>query len=201
VRIAELIRVEDETGKFTEDEMLALLTFIQNDLLSAEQDWTWLPVIRIHKQRGDCLGTWDVKIESNESGISVDAVIYLNCNLCYFLSSEERMEELKHILAHEYGHHWTLIYLLVSGQMRHYFSDRLPDEYYNLRNLDKESYAPNYDLEWERCDKEIIAEDYKVLFAPHPFNASHQIIEEYDPTLTYPSQEIADYIRSLGNLV
>jgi hypothetical protein len=102
------------------------------------------------------------------------------------------MDSFKRTLAHEYGHHWTMFYMLRNNHISH-IVDRLPDEYYRLRGLNQEKYYPAT-TPWFTCDREVIAEDYRVLFAPLPYNQDHLFLQQQ---VASPNLEVNSYIRNL----
>lgn len=190
------IQIEDQTKKFSQAELDELRNFITNELLSTEEELEWLSKIIIRDDiRASYSGYWKAKFHVNpENPDEIDgiaAVIILNH---FHLRTLKR---LKSTLAHEYGHHWTLTYLAVSQGMD-YMRHRMPVEYYQLRGLDEHNYAHDYSKGWYYCDKEVIAEDYRVLFAPSPHNQEHRIAINSGSQLASPSEEIREYIRKLA---
>ncbi len=185
------MQVIDHTGKFSQVDLNELVHFVNNELLS-NIETQWL-VIRIRDDgRTDYYGYWTAQFifddQNQINGIS--AIIVLN----YFYL--KTIDTLKETLAHEYGHHWTLSYLAVN-QGINYTNQHLPRKYYQFRGLNKRDYAHDYSKGWEKCDKEIIAEDYRVLFAPHPYNQNHEIVVNSDGKLKTPNQQIKEYIKNL----
>jgi hypothetical protein len=197
------MHIKDDSGILSAEELDQLCRFIQDHLLSSYKDRAWLGKIRVHSIHSDYDGTWDarIRLDSNDQIIELVAVISLNIYRFRGLDPQTRLSELMRVLAHEYGHHWTLIYLIASQRMTDYFNERLPAEYYRLRGLNDRNHSCNYSLGWLRCDKEIIAEDYRVLFAPHPCNQDHQMVEHPEMQIAAPNQSIAGYIQSLDQLV
>jgi len=190
------LRVEDKTGNFSPDELQELVDFIHNDLLSTPTEANWLDVIKILYTRSSYRGYWRFGERYDRSGqkiTGIAAVIILNN---YYLKTIEAMKE---VLAHEYGHHWTLSYALVYQKIIDIWKERMPKEYYQCRGLNEKDYACDYSKTWYRCDKEIIAEDYRVLFAPAPYNENHRIVNADDSQLIMPSMQVKDYIQNLQN--
>ncbi|NET56870.1 MAG: hypothetical protein F6K47_12115 [Symploca sp. SIO2E6] len=186
------VRIEDETGKFSPADLDELRNFITNELLSTQEELEWLDVIRIRNLEFGPFGYWTARFHFNPDNPdeidSIAAVIVLN----YFYL--KTLKQLKKTLAHEYGHHWTLTYLAVNQGIVDYMKQRIPVEYYQLRGLNEQDYAHDYSKGWCNCDKEVIAEDYRVLFAPSPHNQEHRMVNQLDP----PSDEIREYIRKLA---
>jgi len=195
-----MLQIEDNTGKFTPAELKEIVNFIVNDLLSNNLDIDWLGVIRIREDaRSGYEGYWKFKLhldaENKIDGIV--AVIVLNYYYVKFLEPQQRLDALKTVLAHEYGHHWTLSYLTVY-QSLDVWNERMPSEYYQIRGLNNQDYAHNYSQGWNKCDKEIIAEDYRSLFSPAPYNENHQMGTSCGGTLEPPNQEVKTYINNLN---
>lgn len=166
-------RIEDFSNQYTLEELESLSDFVEQELrLSSPIELAWLDVIEIRdlglNTNGDWYGQYD------DDAQTFKAIIRLN----YLVLGT--IEQLQRILAHEYGHHWTLSYLAVHHNLRIY-KERLPRTYYKIRGLSEEHciYSPQQIRtfeDWMRCDKEIIAEDYRVLFSPHPHNQDHQMV-------------------------
>jgi hypothetical protein len=185
------------TELFTDEDIQALRNFIQHEILSQEIDRNRLAKIIISEDGKGCgyRGYWKPRfIPANDSDqiVNLKAVIVLNASFLLTL------DDLKETLAHEYGHHWTLSYLAINQQIR-VFEQRLPEEYYEHRSLNKtdtvyhiNECSQNYF--WTQCDKEIIAEDYRVLFTPS--NQDHCMVND---TLPYPNQATRQYIENLCN--
>jgi hypothetical protein len=194
-------KIKDKTGEFTESELEELVNFIRNDLLSDDIDLEWLGMIQIRDDGRSDRGYWTFKLH-RDSENKIDgfvATIVLNFYYVKFIKDpQKRLNQLKEVLAHEYGHHWTLSYLIVYQNLD-VWKERMPSEYYRLRGLNNQDYDPYYDRGWEKCDKEIIAEDYRVLFAPAPCNEKHQMGKSCGGTLELPSQEVKTYIQNLNN--
>lgn len=193
--------IQDETGHFSSEDLQELRRFVQHDLLSTDIELDWLGKIIIRNDgRSGYGGYWDIKIITNSDDSdaveAVIAIIVLNYYIVQYLPLLIRLDRLKEILAHEYGHHWTLSYLIVNGIIQDYFQDRLPKHYYQIRGLNLTDHAPDYSKDWCNCDKEIIAEDYRCSFAPSSYNKNHQMKDH----LPLPSIEVQRYINNLNNL-
>ena len=153
--------------------MESLSDFVEQELrLSSPIELAWLDVIEIRDLRSNDNGYWVGNYDRDRQTFT--ATIYLNSLVL------GTIEQLKRTLANEYGHHWTLSYLAVVHSLQVY-NERLPRTYYKIRGLSEDHcvYTPGqikaYE-DWMRCDKEIIAEDYRVLFSPHPHNQDHQMV-------------------------
>jgi len=144
----------------------------------------------------DYLGYWTAEFEIGPiPGVieEVNAIIVLNRS---FLGT---LKELKETLSHEYGHHVTLS-LLALGRNYEVLINRLPIDYYRLRGLeaDYENIGIHYEHGWVNCDKEILAEDYRVLFTPSKrAHRMAKMTEENDVPRGGPSNSIRDWIWSL----
>ena len=166
-------RIEDFSNQYTLEELESLSDFVEQELrLSSPIELAWLDVIEIRDLGLDTNGDWYGR--DGDDAQTFKAIIRLNSLVL------GTIEQLKLTLAHEYGHHWTLSYLAVHHNLRIY-KERLPRTYYKIRRLSEEHcvYTPEQSKayeDWMRCDKEIIAEDYRVLFSPHPHNQDHQMV-------------------------
>ena len=198
----EMPQILDETGEFEQQDLQELGRFVLEDLLSTEEDISWLKSIRICKDdpHWNYKGYWqaDLRFDSKKI-VNIVAEIVLNYFYVKGFPRKQRLREIKKTLAHEYGHHWPLSYLLVNGQLTNIWEERLPEVYYQLRKLDPQSCACDYSQGWSRCDKEILAEDYRVLFAPAPYNEHHRMVMSNPGTLRFPDEAIKHYIKGLSN--
>ncbi|MDJ0536160.1 MAG: hypothetical protein QNJ70_27335 [Xenococcaceae cyanobacterium MO_207.B15] len=206
-----LLRFRDYTNEVSQEDIEELGNFVLRDILSTSIDIDWLGVIRIQNHGNNGVsGRWSAKFYENEQNPNeiraVVAVITLNYYYLKFSDappSGDSLGLLKETLAHEYGHHWTLLhcikrYGLSIQSMDDLFNYRLPEDYYQVRGLNYQDYFPDYSFQWHRCDKEIIAEDYRILFAPEPHNENHQCIIEIGEDLESPNGEVERFIRNLN---
>ncbi len=46
------------------------------------------------------------------------------------------------------------------------------------------AWFPDYSGGWHRCDKELAAEDYRVLCAPPPFDSGHRLATAAAPSVS-----------------
>ncbi|MEC4817860.1 MAG: hypothetical protein SAK29_32005 [Scytonema sp. PMC 1069.18] len=202
-------QIEDYTQKFTQSDLEQLGDFVCNELLSTPVDVSWLGVIRIQDKGGNgVLGSWSAEFYKNKQNPSqidsISTLIILNYAYHDISGTLTSLDQLKETLAHEYGHHWTLLYCILNHGlliecMDDVFTHRLPDAYYRIRDLNYQEYYPSYSPGgWHRCDKEIVAEDYRVLFAPYPYNQEHKIVTHPKiNTLAFPNEETKEYIATL----
>lgn len=98
---------------------------------------------------------------------------YITLNALPYKDNARFTDYMKLILAHEYGHHYTLYHRWVdldipSGQ-------RFPDAYYNVRPLSKATTAYDYSLGWEDCDAEILAEDYSYIYSGYGYHGMSNV--------------------------
>ncbi len=100
-------------------------------------------------------------------------------------------EFLKYVLAHEYGHHYTIYHKLVDWSLLP--SQRFPDSYYETRPLSKTSTATDYSLGWKNCEAEIIAEDYSYFYSGY---GVHRMVADYGN----PSSATRTWIDNIGAL-
>ncbi|WP_243684172.1 hypothetical protein [Methanosarcina barkeri] len=98
---------------------------------------------------------------------------------------------MKKTLAHEFGHHWTLGYMIENFE-QDIWKERMPLDYYRMRGLDLDNFAPDYSKDWYHCDKEVLAEDYKYFYSP--FDGEHRMKN----LVGNPSEEIKAKIVDLG---
>ncbi len=199
------MRVIDHTGNFSQPELQELANFVLNDLLSTNVDIEWLDVIRIREDtRSGYRGYWKFKLHFDDQNRidGIVAVVVLNYYYVKTLSPPSRLDVLKEVLAHEYGHHWTLSYFLINQHIIDLWKERMPIEYYQLRGLNNQDHVCDYSQGWHCCDKEIIAEDYRVLFSPAPYNENHRMVGNYGyaSILALPSPEVENYIENLNTL-
>ena len=202
------LEIDDREDYFSQNELAELGGFIWDNLLSTNTEFAWLGRVIIQNEgKSDYLGYWQIEtLEADESSGGIGklrTVIGINLYNINFLfdTHQKRLHALKETLAHEYGHHWTLSHLLVNGVIQDHSVDRIPGDYYEIRPLSEEQHFPDYrgTEAWERCDKEIIAEDYRCLFAELPNQSNHQMVGLLDG-LEHPCERVRDYIRNIPHL-
>lgn len=181
-----MIHLIDNDSVLENEEYDELKRYILDQCLCSKTDKDWLHQIII-KNDGQTgyLGYWTCQFDpQTELEIRFfHATIVLNS--FYLLT----LNQMKKTLAHEYGHHWTLGYMLSKSEQP--FNDRLRKEYYQIRGLNPvNNFAPDYSINWYHCDKEIIAEDYK-------FHFSSFKEHEMKDLVGLPSSEVKDYIMKL----
>ena len=186
----------DDSNNFSPEELNELESFVTNDILSKPYDRDLLEFIKIYDYGNTGYdGFWNGSFRYSENTGELEGV-WIEIHLNYFYL--KTIEALKETLAHEYGHHWTLLYCALNRGYNPY-QDRLPEDYYNIRCLNAAVYSHD-GRNWCHCDKEIIAEDYRFLFAPSPYNGEHDIITSCDCTsLSLPDDTIKTYISDLSN--
>jgi hypothetical protein len=162
-----MIELIDEAGVLTSDEFYQLKNFVIDECLCTPIDTSWLKSVKVRKDgQTGYKGYWSVRYEQVGLDIrNIEAVIVLNAS--YLLT----LKQMKRTLAHEFGHHWTLGHMLESLEKP--LSERAPMEYYRMRGLNFQDFAPDYSKGWSHCDKEVLAEDYKYFFSP--FKGEHRM--------------------------
>ncbi len=183
-----MIPIIDKASILSRREKKELGLYIIENCKCTLQDVDWLKHIII---RDDGLtnyaGYWTISLSKRENRLhELETAIVLNSR--YLLS----VVSFKRILAHEYGHNWTLGYLYHLERINDHFKDKAPRLYYRIRRLNYDKIKPNYSRDWKYCDKEIMAEDYRILFTNN--KTPHKMKE-----LTgNPSSEVASYLQALG---
>lgn len=162
-----MIPVIDLTNTLSDDEKKQLGEHVVTHCYSTPVERQWLKAIVVREDGNEgYTGYWTAEVGVNSNSIveSIEAVIVLNRT---YLAD---LEELRETLSHEYGHHVTLSYMLMSfnvaDDITQLLKTRAPVDYYRARDIE-DTYgqtAPFYELGWCNCDKEILAEDYRVLF-------------------------------------
>jgi hypothetical protein len=183
-----MINVIDHTGTLSAAELARLKGFIVDKCLCTSQEAAWLQAVRVRDDGAKgYLGYWSASYTRVGADVrDFKAVIVLNA---YYLKT---VSQLERTLAHEYGHHWTLGYLMVKYETPSWFGDRAPYLYYRLRGLDPATFAADYSNGWHNCDKEVLAEDYKYRYSP--YTGAHRMANQ----VGNPTTEIKDYLWFLG---
>lgn len=189
------MKVEDETNSLSEADKAALVQHILVGCYSTPVDRAWLEKIVIEdKGITHYNAHWSAVLDVDPASDTVEdvhALIVLNRGM---LPTREDMIDA---LSHEYGHHVTLSYLLTSrnlaNDMTALVQTRLPVDYYRARNIlaSYQQLDPHYGQGWDACDKEIMAEDYRVLFTTS--KAPHRMATKHGP----PAKFVRDWIWSL----
>lgn len=181
------VNLIDEAGALTPSEFKRLKKFIINHCLCTMDDINKLRHVKIRDDgAAGYSGYWTAKYLREGADVKdVQAVIVLNS---FYLKTVEQMEKT---LAHEFGHHWTLGYLMDRHEMIGWFTERAPWIYYRMRGLDPKTYAKDYSNGWSFCDKEVLAEDYKHLFSPYA--GTHRM----EGAVSNPTTEVRHYIQAL----
>lgn len=197
------IVVQDDVGEYSQKDHIKLCEFVHHELLSDTEDLSSLTYIIIEDRDYDGRsGSWTGRWVSQENSLS-----YFKAEIVLNYSYNLTLKDAKRTLAHEYGHHWTIFYCLKNHWNDHLASNqkksfpRLPNSYYSLRGLSHNIYCHDYSKGWHFCDKEVMAEDYRTLFAPAPYNENHGIIEKLRgselPMIPLPDINIKTYIKEL----
>jgi hypothetical protein len=166
--------------------------YIVTHCTSTPMDLSWLKKIVFEwNSNADYMGYWRADFDVSEGDIITDIEALIVLNLFYLRT----LEELKRTFSHEYGHHWTLCYFAKSKNIKELNGTCFPPEYYSKRGLDDKLYFPDYSIAWHFCDKEVIAEDFRILFSP--YKDDHQMVANPN-NLEKPSIQIADFIWKLA---
>ena len=182
------INLIDEAGVLTPADFNRLKIFVTDNCLCHTDEVAKLQHVKVRDDGASGYsGYWAAKYMRVGADVKdVKAVIVLNS---YYLKTVEQMERT---LAHEFGHHWTLSYFMDRHEMVGWFNERAPWLYYRVRGLDPNDFAKDYSKGWHRCDKEVLAEDYKYQFSP--YSGMHRMKN----LVGNPIAEVRDYIRALG---
>ena len=122
--------------------------------------------------------------------VSVKGAILLNSSYYSQLSQANFNENMKLILSHEYGHHYTQYHKWVDLNLP--VGVRFPDAYYAVRPLSKYATSVDCSSGWSTCESEIIAEDYSYLYSGYGL---HQMASQFG----YPSASTKTWLDSLTN--
>lgn len=183
-----------DPGILTSNELHAFKKYIVTQCTSTPTDINCLTKVVFEWNKTAYYdGYWRADYDVSPAGaiIKVRAIIVLNV---FYLRN---LEQLKRTFAHEYGHHWTLSYCAKNPNIDDLTEFRLPNEYYSKRGLNYQQYKPDYSIAWHFSDKEVIAEDYRVLFTPYTSN--HRMVGPNTPNqLLEPSSAVADFIWNLA---
>jgi hypothetical protein len=181
-----MINLVDEANVLSPAEYIQLKNFIVNECLCTHVETPWLTV-KIRKDgNSGYYGYWTTSYEVVGLDLkNLKATIVLNAT--YLLT----LEQLKETLAHEFGHHWTIGYMIENMEIPGWFDHRAPMDYYRMRGLNLTDFAKDYSLEWDHCDKEILAEDYKYFYSPFKEHRMKKLVGN-------PSEEVKARIWELG---
>lgn len=182
------VNLIDEAGVLSDAEYDRLKGFIIDQCLCTTDELAKLQAVRVRDDGpAGYSGYWTARYVRDGADVKdVTAVIVLNAH--YLLT----VEQMERTLAHEFGHHWTLGYYMDRHEMIGWFNERAPWLYYRIRGLDPDSFAKDYSMGWSRCDKEVLAEDYKYRFSP--YNDGHRM----ESLVGNPTTEVRDYVQALG---
>lgn len=179
----------DATGVLSPTDVARLKCFIIDNCLCGAADLKMLRHVALRDDGPSGYASyWTVRymFDGIDAG-DIQAVIMLNA---FYLKTMTRLEKA---LAHEFGHHWTLGYLMVRRELIGRFDGQAaPDRYYRIRGLNRETFAGDCGNGWAYCDKEVLAEDYKYFFSP--YGGEHCMAHLLSP----PTTEVGEFIRSLG---
>lgn len=165
------IPFSDETGRFGEYQSV-LLNYI-NSVLKWKNEISELKEIAVRDAGasgwlGVYEGNYLRSADGNSitgSGMIVINTYYIETQYCFGENDFDGCEGeyMKYILAHEYGHHYTIYHKMVDWGLLP--NERFPESYYSTRPLSLVTTATDYSLGWENCEAEIIAEDYSYFYS------------------------------------
>ena len=183
-----MINLIDEAGVLTPGDFTRLQNFIVDKCHCTCEELSWLEAVKVRDDGASGYsGYWTASFQRVGADVKdLKAVIILNAH--YLLT----VGQLEKTLAHEFGHHWTLGYLMAKYETPSWFGDRAPYLYYRIRGLDPAIFAADYSKGWSNCDKEVLAEDYKYRFSP--YTGEHRMAN----LVGNPSTEVEDYLWYLG---
>jgi hypothetical protein len=190
-----MIYVQDLTKSLSPSDQEELGNHVVLACYSTPVERRWLKHITVRNDgANDIAGYWSVSVTTdNATRIVRDISAFIVLNRYYL----KDLDDLKDTLSHEYGHHVTLSYLMASrnfaDSMHALKQERAPIDYYRARNIEN-AYAsidPSYKNGWNNCDKEILAEDYRVLFTSS--KSPHRMASKHQP----PSEMVRDWIWHL----
>jgi len=183
---------KDETGRYASLEPI-LKDYLHNNLVWGSEIHSLKQVVLKEasvKDVGWC-GLYSGSYDKSSTGkvTSVSSVITLNVTSdCYQSNANLMNDYMKLILSHEYGHHYTLYHKWVDLGL--VGDSRFPDNYYTLRLLNKDSVAIDYSKGWEKCESEIIAEDYAYFYSGYGYHGMAA-------TIGYPSSAVRTWLDNL----
>lgn len=182
--------VIDKTGMFAPADIKRLEHFIVGQCFSYLRDREWLKRVEIRDDgQTDYFGYWIARVKQLAHGRrELEALIVLNATYL------KTVEALERTLAHEYGHNWSLGYLIDRELLTNMDRQRLPGVYYRIRHLNSGRFRPNDSKGWNRCDKEVLAEDYRCLMTP--YHQPHRMLSTVGP----PSAEVRIFLERIGRL-
>lgn len=183
------IRYSDETGNYST--MEKTLKDYLNSTLRWSNEISYMYQITV-RNAGDTgwEGQYSGSYNVDSNGKIVSAFGYIVLNVYYHKDSPQFNDYMKLVLAHEYGHHYTLWHKWVDLNLP--VGTRFPDSYYSVRPLSKSTTAPDYSLGWQNCETEIIAEDYSYLYSGYGYHAMSQ-------TYGYPSAATKTWLDNLSS--
>ena len=184
-----MIKIVDEAYMLSAAEKRRLQNFVRGKCYSYLQDREWLHKVIIRREgHTKYYGYWKARYERvGAHPPQIRAVIVLNATCLLTVG------QMGKTLAHEYGHHWTLCYL-IHRELLEDLDHPLPMLYYRIRGMDPNDFTPDYSKGWEHCDKEVIAEDYKYLVT------SCESLHKMEDIVGLPTAEVRVYLERFGRL-
>lgn len=183
------INLIDAAGVLSAAEFARLKIFIIDNCLCGVPDLKMLRHVALRDDGASgYAGYWTVRyLFDGIDAIDIQAVIILNA---FYLKTVTQLEKA---LAHEFGHHWTIGYLMARKELNGGLDGKpAPQRYYRIRGMNPETFTKDYVNGWIYCDKEVMAEDYKYAFSP--YKDEHRMARLLSP----PTAEVGEFIQALG---
>lgn len=185
------VHFTDETGRYPKLEQV-LKDYLYKNLRWGNEISSLIEIYV--RDAGDTgwSGQYAGSYRSNAAGdiVSANGAIVLNTSYYKDKSEEEFNTNMRLIISHEYGHHYTLYHKWVDLDLP--MNARFPDSYYIDRPLSKSDTTTDCSTDWERCESEIVAEDYSYLYSGYNI---HQMSNIFG----LPSDKIRSWMDGLVN--
>ncbi|MFA5926638.1 MAG: Ig-like domain-containing protein [Patescibacteria group bacterium] len=167
------VKFSDETGRYPDLEQL--LKDYLNNTLKWSGEISALKEITV-RDAGDTgwSGLYNGSYTMTSTGDITSAFGWITLNSSYYKDSTYFDDYMKAVLAHEYGHHYTLYHKWVDADLA--AGTRFPDSYYNVRPLSKDATTVDCSTGWETCEPEIIAEDYAYFYSGYDYHAMQSTV-------------------------
>lgn len=185
-------QIVDRENILTPEEKQELRRFIKNECLSSNVVEEQLKRVILREDGSTGYSSyWTCRIKKYHSQITaIEGVIVLNI---FYLKTLEIMKEA---LAHNYGHHFTLCYLIAKAGYAWTDSNefaRCLEPYYKIRNINPAEVRTS-DVDWDHNILELLAEDYVYFFTP--LANEHKMKHLFG----YPSPLVKEFILELRNV-
>lgn len=192
------IPYNDETSRFAD--LKPVLLNYMNSVLKWKNEIGQLKELAIRDAGASgWLGVYEGNYVRSADGSSITGSGMIVINI-YYIEKEYCVgdrdfdgcegEYAKYILAHEYGHHYTIYHKLVDWGLLP--NERFPDSYYTARPLSKTATATDYSLGWQNCEAEVIAEDYSYFYSGYGLHRMSSIFGN-------PAVSIKNWLDNIGS--